>query len=104
MEHKIIIQAHISSPEEEIIGAKENIAEALELMGCTVDYINVMPGGRPMKEHDATEQAYLNGKRDGVMEFSAELLGKYCHYDEDGNGFVADTDIYNLARHMGVEE
>lgn len=44
MNYKIIIQAHISSKEEEIIGAKEAIAEALELMGCDVGYINVMPG------------------------------------------------------------
>ena len=43
MNCKIIIQANLSSPEEEIIGAKESIAEALELMGCEVSYIKVMP-------------------------------------------------------------
>lgn len=44
MDYKIIIQAHISSKEEDIIGAKEAISDALELMGCDVDYVNVMPG------------------------------------------------------------
>lgn len=44
MNYKIIIQAHIVSEEKDIIGAKEAIAEALELMGCDVDYFNVMPG------------------------------------------------------------
>ena len=43
MEYKIIIQANISAQEDEIIGAKEAIADALELMGCDVDYINVKP-------------------------------------------------------------
>ena len=43
MNYKIIIQAHISS-DDGIIGAKEAIAEALELMGCDVEHINVMPG------------------------------------------------------------
>lgn len=43
MNYKIIIQANIYSPEEEIIGAKEAIADALELMGCSVGFINVMP-------------------------------------------------------------
>lgn len=43
MEYKIIIQANISAQEDEIIGAKEAIADALELMGCDVAYINVMP-------------------------------------------------------------
>ena len=42
MDYKIIIQAQISS-DDGILGAKEAIAEALELMGCNVDYINVMP-------------------------------------------------------------
>lgn len=44
MNYKIIIQAHISCAEDEVLGAKEAIAEALEIMGCSVDYINVMPG------------------------------------------------------------
>lgn len=45
MEYKIIIQANFSSKEEEeIIGAKEAIADALELMGCSVGYIYVAPG------------------------------------------------------------
>ena len=43
MDYKVIIQANISAQEDEIIGAKEAIAEALELMGCDVNYINVMP-------------------------------------------------------------
>ena len=43
MTYKIVIQATISVAEDEIIGAKEGIADALELMGCEVDYINVMP-------------------------------------------------------------
>lgn len=42
-------------------------------------------------------------KAEAIKEYSAELLGKYCFYDEDGNGFVCDTDIYNLAKEMGVE-
>lgn len=43
MNYKIIIQSHISSPKEEIIGVKENISEALEKIGVAVDYVNVMP-------------------------------------------------------------
>ena len=43
MNYKIIIQANFASKEDEIIGAKEAIADALELMGCDVGYINVMP-------------------------------------------------------------
>lgn len=45
MEYKIIIQANMHCPDNEIIGAKEALSEALELMGCSVEYINVMPGG-----------------------------------------------------------
>ena len=44
MEYKLIIQGRIECGDE-VIGAKEAIAEALELMGCDVDYINVMPTG-----------------------------------------------------------
>ena len=44
MNYKIIIQANMPCADNEIIGAKEAISEALELMGCDVDYINVMPG------------------------------------------------------------
>ena len=43
MEYKIIIQTHIVCAEDELIGAKEAITDALEIMGCNVDYINVMP-------------------------------------------------------------
>lgn len=43
MTYKIIVQAHITAPDG-ILGAKEAIAEALELMGCDVEHINVMPG------------------------------------------------------------
>ena len=46
MDYKIIIQAQISS-DDGILGEKEAIAEALELMGCKVEHINVMPGERP---------------------------------------------------------
>ena len=42
MNYRIVIQANFSS-EDGILGAKESIADALELMGCSVDYINVMP-------------------------------------------------------------
>lgn len=41
MDYEVVIQARISVSEEEIIGAKESIAEALELMGCSVDHISV---------------------------------------------------------------
>lgn len=43
MDYKVIIQATISVAEDEVIGAKESITDALEIMGCTVDYVNVMP-------------------------------------------------------------
>lgn len=41
MDYEVVIQARISVSEEEIIGAKESITEALELMGCSVDHISV---------------------------------------------------------------
>jgi hypothetical protein len=44
MTYKIIVQAHLECKENEIIGAKEGIAEIFERIGCGVDYINVMPG------------------------------------------------------------
>ena len=44
MNYKIIIQANISCADDEVIGAKEAISEALEIMGCSVDYINVADG------------------------------------------------------------
>ena len=44
MNYKIIVQAHLECKENEIIGAKEGIAEIFERIGCGVDYINVMPG------------------------------------------------------------
>lgn len=49
MDYKIIIQAQISS-DDGILGAKEAIAEALELMGCDVQHINVMPNVMPEEE------------------------------------------------------
>ena len=44
MNYKIIIQANMPCSDNEIIGAKEAVSDALELMGFGVDYINVMPG------------------------------------------------------------
>lgn len=41
MEYKIIIEARVVCTEDELIGAKEAICEALELMGIDVDYIDV---------------------------------------------------------------
>ena len=41
MERKMIIRAKIDCAEDEIIGAKEAVVEALELMGCEVVYINI---------------------------------------------------------------
>lgn len=41
MEYKIIIHAKIDCAGDELIGAKEAIAEALELMGCSVEHISV---------------------------------------------------------------
>ena len=43
MEYRIIIQGRIDSTDAELIGAKEAVADALEIMGCDVDYIKVMP-------------------------------------------------------------
>lgn len=43
MKYKVIIQAHASTDENEIIGIKEQITAALEHFGFAVDYINVMP-------------------------------------------------------------
>ena len=44
MKYKILVQAHLECKENDIIGAKEGIAEIFERIGCGVDYINVMPG------------------------------------------------------------
>ena len=41
MDYEVVIQARISVTEDEIIGTKEAISEALELMGCSVDHISV---------------------------------------------------------------
>ena len=43
MKYRMIIQAVIDTKESEIIGAKEAISEALELMGCDVEYVGVNP-------------------------------------------------------------
>ena len=43
MEYRIIIQGRIDCADAELIGAKEAVTDALELMGCDVDYIKVMP-------------------------------------------------------------
>ena len=45
MEYKFVIQGCMDCGANELIGAKEAIAEALELMGCAVDYINVKLAG-----------------------------------------------------------
>lgn len=45
MTYRVVIQCELSCADDEIIGAKEAIADALEIMGCDVGYINVMPGG-----------------------------------------------------------
>ena len=44
MEYKIVIHAEINCADDELIGAKEAITDALELMGVEVDYINVAGG------------------------------------------------------------
>lgn len=41
MEYKIIIHAKINCSEDELIGAKEALSDAMELMGCDVEFINV---------------------------------------------------------------
>ena len=67
MNYKIIIQAQISS-DDGILGAKEAIAEALELMGCKVQHINVMPGeaakakAEPKKYYEPEEVANMSRK------------------------------------------
>ncbi len=40
---KLVIQAYVNAPDSEVIGMKEAVSDALELMGCEVEYINVMP-------------------------------------------------------------
>lgn len=42
-------------------------------------------------------------KAEAIKEFVAELLEKYCFHNSEGEGIVFDTDIYNLAKEMGVE-
>ena len=41
MDYKIIIYAEVSCAEDEVLGTKEAIAEALEIMGCDVTRIDV---------------------------------------------------------------
>lgn len=41
MDYKIIIYAEVSCADDEVIGTKEAIAEALEIMGCNVTRIDV---------------------------------------------------------------
>ena len=43
MEYKFIIQGRVDCSESELIGAKDAVTDALELMGFETDYINVMP-------------------------------------------------------------
>ena len=42
MKYKFVIYATTDCKEDEIIGAKEAINEALELIGCDVQHISVM--------------------------------------------------------------
>lgn len=42
MDRKMVIHAKIDCADDEIIGAKEAITDALEIMGCDVVYINVV--------------------------------------------------------------
>lgn len=42
MNYRFIVQASIAD-EDEIIGIKDDISEALEQMGFVVEHINVMP-------------------------------------------------------------
>ena len=60
-----------------------------------------------MDIHTACEEAfkrgYERGKAEAIKEFVAELLEKYCFRNSEGEGIVFDTDIYNLAKEMGVE-
>ena len=42
MDYKMIIYSRIECGDDEIIGAKEAINEALELMGCKVEHISVL--------------------------------------------------------------
>lgn len=46
MKYKVIIQAHASTDENEIIGVKEQITAALEHFGCTVYQCNAVGSGR----------------------------------------------------------
>ena len=43
MLYRLIVQCEIESDPNEIIGAKEAVSDALELMGCYVNHIKVMP-------------------------------------------------------------
>lgn len=43
MLYRVIVQCEIEADPNEIVGAKEAVSDALELMGCTVDHMNVMP-------------------------------------------------------------
>ena len=42
MKYKFVVYATIDCKDDEIIGAKEAINEALELMGCDVQHISVL--------------------------------------------------------------
>ena len=52
---------------------------------------------KAIAENIATERS------EAIKEFVAELLEKYCFHNSEGEGIVFDTDIYNLAKEMGVE-
>lgn len=56
-----------------------------------------------MKPYEATEIAYKKGYKQGVKDFAERVLNEYAVTMYDEVCVVYDTDIYNLAKEMGVE-
>lgn len=64
MNYRFIVQASLADTDE-IIGIKDDIAEALEQMGFVVEQINVMPAQQEPKWKRAMLNTFLGEENNG---------------------------------------
>ncbi len=75
----------------------ESVYQAVSKIGIVVDKEELLKALRYDRDQ------YNKGYAAGVREFAERLLKDYTVTINDGDRVVLDSDIYNLAKEMGVE-
>lgn len=104
------IMKALEKQRDKVVANEVFVFEVIALINCKNAEIErlrentkiIMPARSQGKTQFLVEK-YNDVRSEAIKEFVAELLEKYCFHNSEGEGIVFDTDIYNLAKEMGVE-